>query len=468
MRKKNRLSRWIGILLCAALLICVVGVAVELIRELNAGNVTREISREDAQEIIMQTLNGLPAATASGAKYVAERTSVTVRELEYGHERDVRLNCEYTTLNVSSVLDDEAIRTLMRDVYRFYTETESPSSVNATRLQIQFEDRITELFSSAEEIRGETELILYEQQDGTFALYLPDETVDLCFGGLLSAQKAIRGSNQVFLDEETVDITNLNTLRTGVLNIVAFTNYSSSQPQTGGKLLTVWENFRKEFVRNFIDKDMWLYLVNGLLMTLEITGCAILVGLLIGFLIAVVRVSHDKNGVLPILNGIAKAYLSIIRGTPVMVQLLIIYFVFLAPIKVPKFLAAVLCFGLNSGAYVSEIVRGGIMSVDAGQIEAGRSLGLSYPATMLSIVIPQAFKAVLPALANEFIALLKETSVAFYIGVADLTQAGLRIRSITYSNFMPLIAVAVIYWVIVVILTKLVSLLERRLRQSER
>ena len=150
-----------------------------------------------------------------------------------------------------------------------------------------------------------------------------------------------------------------------------------------------------------------------------------------------------------------------------MVQLLILFFVFLLPLNVDKFAAAVICFGLNSGAYVAEIVRGGIMSVDKGQIEAGRSLGFTYVQTMVHFVVPQAFKAILPSLANEFITLLKESSVAFYIGIADLTQGGLKIRSVTYSNFMPLIAVAVIYLALVMILTKLVSILERRLAKSD-
>lgn len=150
-----------------------------------------------------------------------------------------------------------------------------------------------------------------------------------------------------------------------------------------------------------------------------------------------------------------------------MVQLLIIYFVLLLPLGVPKFLSAVLCFGLNSGAYVAEIVRGGIMSIDKGQNEAGRSLGFNFPQTMIHFIIPQAFKAVLPSLANEFITLLKESSVAFYIGIADLTQAGLKIRSQTYTDFMPLLASALIYLVIVLILTKLVGILERRLRRSD-
>ena len=168
------------------------------------------------------------------------------------------------------------------------------------------------------------------------------------------------------------------------------------------------------------------------------------------------------------MDKICRLYLTVIRGTPAMVQLMIVYFVILLPVGIEKFPAAVMCFAINSGAYVAEIVRGGINSVDAGQVEAGRSLGFNYVQTMWHVVIPQAFKAVLPALANEFITLLKESSVAFYIGVADLTQGGLKIRSITYSNFMPLIAVALIYLVLVVILTRLVGVLERRLRKDER
>jgi polar amino acid transport system permease protein/polar amino acid transport system substrate-binding protein len=212
----------------------------------------------------------------------------------------------------------------------------------------------------------------------------------------------------------------------------------------------------------------WSYLTNGLLTTIEITLLAALFGILIGFICAIVRCTYEKTGKLMILDQIVRLYLTVIRGTPLMIQLMIIYFVLLLPVGIEKFPAAVLCFSINSGAYVAEIVRGGIMSVDGGQIEAGRSLGLNYIQTMYHIVVPQAFKAVLPSLANEFITLLKESSVAFYIGVADLTQGGLKIRSITYSNFMPLIAVAVIYLVMVLILTRLVGVLERRLRKDER
>ena len=174
-----------------------------------------------------------------------------------------------------------------------------------------------------------------------------------------------------------------------------------------------------------------------------------------------------KKFLLWLLNAVCKIYLTIIRGTPVVVQLMIMYYIIFAASR-NSLLVAVLAFGINSGAYVAEIVRSGIMSVDAGQFEAGRSLGFDYKWTMWYIIIPQAFKNVLPALANEFIVLLKETSVAGYVTIRDLTMGGNIIRAATYSPFMPLIAVAIIYLVLVMFFTKLVNILERRLRKSER
>nr|MBQ5811740.1 amino acid ABC transporter permease [Clostridia bacterium] len=239
-------------------------------------------------------------------------------------------------------------------------------------------------------------------------------------------------------------------------------------PDTSVPIEKLWNTLKFDFTRNFIKNNQYKYLTRGLLTTLEITALAVLLGIAIGFVVAVIRCVNQKTGKFAIASGICKVYLSVMRGTPIMVQLLIMYFVVLLPMGVDKFPAAVICFGLNSGAYVSEIVRGGIMSIDEGQTEAGRSLGFSYVSTMWYIIIPQAFKAVLPSLANEFITLLKESSVAFYIGVADLTLGGLKIRSITYSNYMPLIAVAVIYLVVVLGLSKCVSILERRLSKSDK
>lgn len=227
------------------------------------------------------------------------------------------------------------------------------------------------------------------------------------------------------------------------------------------------DNFITKFHSTFIEKDRWMYLLDGLKTTLLITFFAVILGMVLGFLIAIIRSTHDKTGKLGFLNVLARIYLTVIRGTPVVVQLLIIYFVIFASVNVGKTFVAVLAFGLNSAAYVAEIVRSGIMSIDNGQFEAGRSLGFSYWKTMLYIIMPQAFKNVLPALGNEFIVLLKETSVAGYIALEDLTKGGDIIRSRTFSAFFPLITVALIYLIMVTIFTKLVGILERRLRNSD-
>ena len=231
--------------------------------------------------------------------------------------------------------------------------------------------------------------------------------------------------------------------------------------------VTQWADFKDSFYQNFIADDRWRYLSDGLLTTLEITFFAVIIGIVLGFLVAIVRSNHDKTGRMKVLNAICRVYLTVIRGTPVVVQLLIIYFVIFASAQIDKVLAAVIAFGFNSGAYVAEIVRGGIMSIDEGQMEAGRSLGLNYRQTMVSIILPQAFKNVLPALGNEFIVLLKETSVSGYIALQDLTKGGDIIRGRTFEPFLPLIAVALIYLAMVMILSAGVNRLERRLRSSD-
>ena len=227
------------------------------------------------------------------------------------------------------------------------------------------------------------------------------------------------------------------------------------------------QELKKEFILNFIEDNRWKYIVDGLKITLIVTIFAVLIGVLLGFLIAIVRTTHDKTGKLKILNAICKVYLTVIRGTPVVVQLMIIYFIIFGSVDISKVLVAIIAFGINSGAYVAEIFRSGIMSIDNGQFEAGRSLGFNYAQTMMYIIMPQAFKNVLPTLCNEFISLLKETSVSGYSALQDLTKGGDIIRSRTYDAFMPLIAVALIYLAMVMIFTKLVSLLERRLRNSD-
>lgn len=227
------------------------------------------------------------------------------------------------------------------------------------------------------------------------------------------------------------------------------------------------QTFQDKFYSNFIKEDRWMYIWDGLKVTLLITFFAVLLGIVLGFLIAIVRSTYDKTGKLKIANILCKIYLTVIRGTPVVVQLLIIYFVIFGSTDINKVVVAILAFGINSGAYVAEIFRSGIMSIDNGQFEAGRSLGFNYIQTMFYIIMPQAFKNVLPALGNEFIVLLKETSVSGYIALQDLTKGGDIIRSRTYDALMPLLAVALIYLIMVMIFEKLVSILERRLRNSD-
>ena len=234
-----------------------------------------------------------------------------------------------------------------------------------------------------------------------------------------------------------------------------------------------------KFYLCFIDDSRWTWLVDGLKNTLIITVFALIIGVVIGIIIATVRSTYDKNGeamkkkggvgyvILRIANAICSLYLTIIRGTPVVVQLMIMYFVILINVQ-NGVVVAIIAFGINSGAYVAEIFRSGIMSIDQGQFEAGRSLGFNYIQTMRHIIIPQAIKVILPTLWNEFIVLVKETSVAGYVGVVDLTKAGDRIRGRTFEAFMPLFAVAIIYLVIVIILTQILKVIERRLRKSER
>ncbi len=224
----------------------------------------------------------------------------------------------------------------------------------------------------------------------------------------------------------------------------------------------------EKFKKNFIKDNRWKYITKGLKNTLIIAIFSAILGIILGFLVAFVRVTHDRTGKIKLLNRVCKLYLTVVRGTPMMIQLLIMYYVIFKSVNVDKVLVAVLAFAVNSGAYVAEILRSGIMSVENGQFEAGRSLGLTYKVTMMSIILPQAVKNVLPALCNEFITLLKETSICGYIGLNDLTRGGDIIRSNTFDAFMPLILVAIIYLFFVQLLTMGVAAMERSLRKNEK
>lgn len=237
-----------------------------------------------------------------------------------------------------------------------------------------------------------------------------------------------------------------------------------------------WEEFCFRVYKCFLFDSRYQMYITGLRNTLLMTAFALLMGVILGVVVALIRVTWDKNGaemhgagkaVLRVLNAVSKVYLTVIRGTPVVVQLLIWYFVVFASSRNGLMIGA-FAFGINSGAYVAEIFRGGIMAVDQGQMEAGRSLGFGYVATMRHIILPQAFKAVLPTLANEFIVLLKETAVAGYVSVSDLTYAGNIVGGNAYDYLFPLLLTAVIYLIMVMFFTYLVGKLERRLRSSER
>ena len=216
------------------------------------------------------------------------------------------------------------------------------------------------------------------------------------------------------------------------------------------------------FYKCFIKEDRYQLLIDGIGVTVRVSLLAAVFGLLIGFLVALCNLSNKKG-----LRLIGKVYTDIIRGTPSVTQLMIIYFVVFASVHWPKWIIAAIAFGINSGAYVSEVIRAGILSVDKGQVEAGRSLGLSGRQTMTKIVVPQAVKNIFPALCNEFITLIKETAIVGYVGLVDIQKAGDFIKTATYEAFMPLIGTAVIYFVMIKLLTILLGLLEKRLRKSE-
>ena len=232
--------------------------------------------------------------------------------------------------------------------------------------------------------------------------------------------------------------------------------------------LSFFSSLSDQFYQCFIYKSRYHYITGGLKNTLIITLFAVLLGVILGTIVAVIRSAHiDNPKRLKIANGICTLYLTVIRGTPELVQLMIMYYIILSPIGLSDITSAILAFGINSGAYVAEVIRSGIQSVDRGQMEAGRSLGLSQKTTMTKIVFPQALKNVLPAIGNEFITLLKDTSIAGYIGIQELTKGGDTILSITYLPFMPLLMTAAVYLVIVIGLTSVLTRFERRLHRSD-
>ena len=424
----------------------------------------KEVSQDFIREFVNDEFDKM-AEKNPVLKHVADVNEIVVYSMTYGSEKDISFTCTVDTLDVYGAVFPHYDKFLSSPVKK----DNGTMFKSALDFKLEFQSKLEELVLSAEPRHEVFELVVYETKDG-YQVYAQPEAVDAVYGGAVTVVNEI-AEKKSYVDsvgEHTIESGNVNKGFNQCLSL----SYDTKKPETSGVIMKIWNDLKDDFRRNFIEHDRWKTIFKGLWTTIKLTFCALLIGIILGFIIAFIRCTYlklSKPGIfLKILNSICQLYLTITRGTPVVVQIMIIYFVIFMPIGVDKFIAAVICFGLNSGAYVAEIVRGGIMSIDNGQTEAGRSLGFNYMQTMWHIVFPQAFKNVLPALANEFVVLLKETSIAFYIGLGDLMYAGNAIRAATYSAFMPLVAVAIIYLVMVLILSKLVSILERRLRDSER
>jgi len=444
--------------------VIVLGCVISGLFMLNSSTKAAEISIDEAESYVNRALDEI--AISRPAKLIAEMNRIKVNDLSYGEEKNIILKCSVETIDVHSPVSKEYDRFLGTDIKK----KNGTMFKSALDFKMEFEGVLSEIISSAQMQTIDSDITLYDTKQG-LKVYLPDEVIDCVYGGIIKINQDVKDKTtykDLSGNEQKIMSGNVNK---GFLQCFEL-RYDSAKPDTSNWLGRTYNSLKKDFIRNFIEYDRWVTIFQGLWVTIKLTFFSLIIGIVIGFIVAFVRCTYIKNTkrgiLLKLFNSIFQVYLTVIRGTPAMVQIMIIYFVIFMPLGVDKFVAAVVCFGLNSGAYVAEIVRGGIMSIDDGQQEAGRSLGFGYMPTMFYIVFPQAFKAVLPALANEFVVLLKETSIAFYIGLGDLMYSVNAIRAATYTQFMPLIAAALIYLVMVLVLSKFVGILERRLRNNER
>ena len=471
-KKKKKLLTTKNVFFAILVLSAIVFAVYVVIAQSLAMRITKELTVEDAKEIIEEKIADLPKEQAESAKYLAENIKIDVKSVEMGKNKSFVVNCEIETLNLYDVVS-ENLNKYLALAYELDCKRveEGKMKANSTIVRQGVMNTFNADIENAEKVTKCVELKIYEMSENNYQIYYTDEVINAFFGDFRKAYDLVNNSKICIVDGKEIPIDTNIPYKKGIIECFTLDNYDKKEPDPSIPAVKWLNSVKDSFVRNFLEKDngrpRYMYIVDGIKNTILVTLASLLIGVIIGFIVAVIRVTNETTGALDFGAWICKLYLSLMRGTPLMIQLLIIYFVFLLPAGVGSIPSAIICFGLNSGAYVSEIVRGGIMSVDKGQMEAGRSLGFTYIATMYHIVLPQAFKAVLPSLANEFITLLKETSVAFYIGVADLTLGGLKIRSITYSSFMPLVAIAIIYLILVLGLSKLVSLLERRLRKGD-
>ena len=477
-KKKKKLITTKRVFLTLVVLAVVVFALYVVIAQSLASKTSKVLSVSEAQQIVDDSVAALPKPQATAAVYMTENMDITVKDVEQGDDKSLVLNCDVSTYDLYDTVEKNLNKylTMAYKVDHDRIEKGLPKA-NSTVVRMNIMDEFVNDFQSAGKVEKSLDLYIYEMSDGSFGLYFSDEVINSLYGDYIKAVEIVNNAVTAEIDGVTVEIKNNIPYKNGIVECFTLNNYDSKKPDTSIPAVKWLNSIKSDFERNFLEIDYsdkhpegrprYMYIVEGLFNTIFVTLVSLLIGIVIGFIVAVIRVTNETTGALDFGAWICKIYLSIMRGTPLMIQLLIIYFVILLPAGVAGIPSAIVCFGLNSGAYVSEIVRGGIMSVDKGQMEAGRSLGFNYIQTMYHIVLPQAFKAVLPSLANEFITLLKETSVAFYIGVADLTLGGLKIRSITYSSFMPLVAIAIVYLILVLGLSKLVGILERRLRKGD-
>ena len=477
-KKKKKLITTKRVFLASLVIAVVVFALYVVIAQSLASKLTRVPDISEAQTIVDETVAVLPKTQAKAAVYLTENLEITVKDVEEGDNKNLILDCDVSTYDLYDTIEKNLNKYLAMAYKVDHDRIESGlPKANSTVIRMKLIDEFINDFKSAGKVEKSVSLEIYEMTDGSYQLYLSDEIINALYGDYIEAISLVDGAVTAEIDGETVEIKNNIPYKNGITECFILNNYDSYKPDTSIPAVKWLNSVKTDFERNFLEIDYsdkhpegrprYMYIVDGLFNMIYVTLVSLLIGIVIGFVVAVIRVTNETTGALDFGAWICKLYLSVMRGTPLMIQLLIIYFVILLPAGVTGIPSAIVCFGLNSGAYVSEIVRGGIMSVDKGQMEAGRSLGFTYIRTMYHIVLPQAFKAVLLSLANEFITLLKETSVAFYIGVADLTLGGLKIRSITYSSFMPLVAIAIVYLILVLGLSKLVGILERRLRKGD-
>ena len=358
-KKKRRIINLCLIGLCVVILLGIV-----LADQIQNRKTTVTVTPESVQMQLSELLEGLPTAVAKISKHVVENTKTEVLSVENGKAREFVVKVKYETLDVAAMY--EANKEAIFSKAWTYAEgiKADGQKVNATMIQIQVQSFILEQLQNSDwRTEGEVEIYFYDTRAELPVMYISDDALNHLLGGYVSVKDDIKSTTEITVDGKTVSIASDNTFRNGINQCFGLDNYDAEKPDTSSPLTQKWNGIKADFHKNFIEDDHWKYIVEGVGNTLALTGLSLLLGILLGLFTAVVRVVFEKTNKLYYLDRIARLYVSLIRGTPLMVQLLIIYFVLLLPVGIEKFPAAVLCFGLNSGAYVSEIIRGGITNL---------------------------------------------------------------------------------------------------------